>query len=230
MLKKKVKNINLRDATLDNASFAGIAGATYRNIPFNMEYRVVDDGDGGEKRKDLVGYSAVFNKEFKTEFYSWTFIEKIASGAFANALTKSDTRALFNHDANFVLGRNTSGTLRMSEDKRGLAIEVDLPDTQLVRDLVSAPMKRGDITQMSFAFTVTVQEWRFFDDKPDERDIKEVKLFDVSPVTFPALEGTDVALASRSASKEIHIKSSLPSGQVQTRLKKLNLLAKEVTL
>ncbi|MCT7656157.1 HK97 family phage prohead protease [Oceanimonas sp. NS1] len=61
-------------------------------------------------------------------------------------------RALFNHDPNFVLGRTRSGTLALSVDADGLRYEIDPPDTQTVRDLVLAPLARGDITGSSFAF------------------------------------------------------------------------------
>lgn len=194
---KKVNNINLRDATLDNAPFAGIAGATYRNMPFDMKYRVVDDGAGGEARKDLVGYSAVFNKEFKTEFYSWTFIEKIAPGAFANALTKSDTRALFNHDANFPLAREGAlgAGLVMREDEVGLWSEISPSDTSFARDL-EILIADGVIKEQSFAFTIKRERWE--EDNEERivtRTILEIgELFDVSPVTFPAYKQTSISL------------------------------------
>ena len=170
------------------------------------------------------GHAAVFN-EFADIF---GFRERILPGAFTEAINRDDVRALFNHDSNFVLGRNKSGTLRMSEDSKGLAVEIDMPDTQLIRDMVTEPINRGDVSQMSFAFRVVQDEWRHFDDKPDERDIKEVRLYDVSPVTYPAYEGTDVALASRSRSLEGQ-KQNVPNGKINLFRKRLNLKMKEVT-
>ena len=190
-----------------------------RTYNANLEFRADDNGKGGK----ITGHAAVFN-EFAEIF---GFKERILPGAFTNAIRNDDVRALFNHDSNFVLGRNKSGTLRMSEDKRGLAIEVDMPDTQLIRDMVLEPINRGDVSQMSFAFRVTQEEWRHFEDKPDERDIKEVRLYDVSPVTYPAYEGTDVALASRSKSLEAQKKPVSCSGKNKMLLRKLNLKEKE---
>jgi hypothetical protein len=86
--------------------------------------------------------------------------------------------------------------LRLVEDDRGLAIEVDAPDTQMIRDLVMAPIQRGDITQMSFGFSVVQdgQDWGEDGDGMMIRTLTKVRLFDVSPVTFPAYTATDVAV------------------------------------
>jgi len=146
------------------------------------------DGGDGEQRM-LKGHAAVFNKF--TELYG--FKEKIAPGAFASTLD-ADVRALFNHDPNIVLGRTKNGTLRMEEDKRGLAVEIDMPDTTIANDL-TVSIERGDISQMSFGFRVLREEW---DEKPKTpvRTLHEVELFDVSPVTFPAYPQTKVAVRS----------------------------------
>src|SRR5262249_28158590 len=124
------------------------------------------------------------------------FREQIAPGAFLEALEKDDVRALFNHDPNFVLGRTASKTCRLSEDQRGLAFECDLPDTQMVRDLAMAPISRGDISQMAFQFSVRPngQDWAKDDEGRVVRTLKKVRLFDVSPVTYPAYPATDVAV------------------------------------
>lgn len=121
------------------------------------------------------------------------FRERIAPGAFAKTITSADIRALWNHDANIVLGRNKSGTLRLSEDAAGLAFEVDMPDTQTVRDLVMSPIERGDVNQCSFGFYTVSDKWAKVDGEW-LRTLLEVELFDVSPVTYPAYQQTDVAV------------------------------------
>lgn len=150
---------------------------------------VRDDG------QTIAGYAAVFNSE--TDI-GGMFREKIAPGAFSPSLG-ADVRALWNHDTNHVLGRTKAGTLRLSEDDRGLAVEIDLPDTQAARDL-RENMRLGNVDGMSFGFRVTKQEWDETGDVP-VRTIEEVELFEVSAVTFPAYEDTEIALRSLDADR-----------------------------
>lgn len=147
------------------------------------------DGEGPHLR----GHAAVFNALSED---LGGFREQIMPGAFSDAITTDDVRALFNHDPNFVLGRNRSKTLTLSEDARGLAIDILLPDTQMVRDLVVAPIERGDVSQMSFGFSVRPggQDWAKDDEGRVVRTLKKLRLFDVSPVTYPAYPQTDVAV------------------------------------
>ena len=155
----------------------------YRVFP--LELRVSDD------KKKIRGYAAVFNQ--------WSedlggFREKIRPGAFSKTIKEADVRALFNHDPNYVLGRNKAGTLRLMEDDKGLEIEVDPPETQWARDLLIS-IDRGDINQMSFGFSTVKDEWG--GDKGEAtRELVEVKLFDVSPVTYPAYPQTVVGVRS----------------------------------
>ena len=140
--------------------------------------------------RTATGYAAVYNSIADIGGY---FNEQIAPGAFDGTLG-GDIRALFNHDTAHVLGRTIAGTLRLASDDRGLAVEIDMPDTAMARDL-TVSMTRGDISGMSFGFNVTKQTW-------DEsgpvilRTIEAVELFGVSIVTFPAYDATDVAVRS----------------------------------
>lgn len=149
------------------------------------------------------GYAAVFNSETVIGGKSWGFREKIAPGAFAEALKSSDVRALFNHDEDLVLGRLKAGTLRISEDERGLKVEIDPPDTQDARDLITK-MQRGDIDQMSFAFTMEggAQAWDESGDMPLRTIQKVGELLDVSIVTYPAYPDTEAAARSLAAVKK----------------------------
>lgn len=148
-----------------------------------LESRAEVDGN------KLVGYAAVFDQVVELGFGK----EQIAKGAFRDALKSgSDVRALFNHDPGQVLGRASAGTLRLSEDDYGLRFEVDLPETSLGRD-VRELVKRGDIRGASFGFIPGVE------DRVDgvRTHMQVADLIDVGPVTFPAYEGTDVAMRHR---------------------------------
>lgn len=140
----------------------------------------------------IVGHAAVFNQLSED---LGGFRELIQPGAFADAVQSDDVRALFNHDPNFVLGRSKSGTLLLSEDDQGLAIEISMPDTSFARDLVIS-MQRGDISQMSFGFRVKAggQSWGEDENGNIIRTLTSLKLYDVSPVTFPAYPQTDAAV------------------------------------
>ncbi len=129
------------------------------------------------------------------------FREIIAPGAFEET-NVSDVRGLFNHDSNFVLGRTKSETLRIKRVNEGLEYEIDVPDTQTIRDLVVEPIKRGDVSQSSFGFIIGRgnDSWDENEDGVLIRTIHKVReLFDVSPVTFPAYPDTTVGARGRDA-------------------------------
>lgn len=168
-----------------------------------------DDEARGDGPGTIEGYAAVFHDESDpgTEYKLWddrdmVAVERIARGAFKRAIEeKEDCRALFNHDPNLgVLGRVSSGTLRLEEDEKGLRYEADLPDTTLARDLATS-IERGDINGSSFGFVVRAESWRQ-DEAPDGRiravrTIEDVELLDVSPVTYPAYGATTAGARSR---------------------------------
>jgi hypothetical protein len=140
----------------------------------------------------LVGYAALVNEETIVQGFA-PYRERIAPGAFLTAIVENDVRALFNHDPNFVLARTRGGTLRLVEDARGLRYEADLNADDPQAMSIWAKVKRGDVSQSSFGFTVKRQEW---EEVPAPglplRTILEVELFDVSPVTYPAYTRTSV--------------------------------------
>jgi uncharacterized protein len=158
-----------------------------------MQAPEVRKADGG---MTLRGYAAVFNSETDIGGY---FRETIAPGAFADSVD-GDVRALVDHDSGRVIGRTKAGTLRMVEDERGLAVEIDLPDTSDGRDL-AALVERGDIDGMSFGFAVRKEEW---DETvvPPKRTIRAVELFEVSAVTWPAYADTTLAMRSLGKSEK----------------------------
>lgn len=140
----------------------------------------------------IEGHALVFDSWSETLGGIFPFKEKVRAGAFKKSIESDDIRALFNHDPNYVLGRNKSGTLELREDEKGLFVRIYPPDTSWANDL-SVSISRGDISQMSFGFVVLKDEWRT-EDNVDIRELFEVKLFDVSPVTFPAYTQTDVGI------------------------------------
>jgi len=152
-----------------------------------FEMRVMN-GDGEEQKPIITGHAAVFDKLSESLF---GFREKIAPGTFLKSIERDDIRALFNHDMNYVFGRNRSRTLRLEEDKKGLYIEIEPPDTGWARD-VEESIRRGDISQMSFGFETIKDEWHHEQGKESIRTLLEVKLFDISIVTFPAYPQTSV--------------------------------------
>lgn len=157
-----------------------------------MEKRIFATEIRAETNQDaptLNGYAAVFNELSQVLWGS--FREKIDKGAFANTLT-DDVRALWNHDTNLPLGRTKSGTLRLAEDAHGLRVEIDPPDTQAGRDAV-ASIKRGDVDAMSFGFDVLEDTWDRDADGMMIRTLRKIKLYEVSPVVFPAYPQTSIS-------------------------------------
>ncbi len=163
-----------------------------------IEWR--DSGDPARKTDTtLRGHAAVFSS-LSDDLGG--FRELIAPGAFRAALRSNpDVRLLLNHDPNYVLGRTASGTLELREDGTGLHVfaRVDR-NISWVEDLRSS-MQRGDIDQMSFAFTVDDEgdTWSVTDDGQAIRTIQPDgvrDLFDVSVVTYPAYEHTNADMRS----------------------------------
>lgn len=146
----------------------------------------------------VVGHAAVFNQEVSIGDY---FREVIRPGAFVNAIGRDDVPFLIEHEG-LPLARTRSGTLKLQEDSIGLRIEaeLDIEDPDVKR--IIPKMKRGDLDKMSFAFRAVRQEWFEPEDDIPLRILHEVDLGDVAIVTFPAYDGTDIALRSLTAKRE----------------------------
>lgn len=186
---------------------------------------------GGSSPGTVTGYPIVYGQE---TVISGLFREIIAPGAAKRLLDVDDVRALFNHDKNLVLGRSSSGTLALNEDGHGVRVRIDLPDTPTARE-VQELLRRGDISNGSFAFWPKTERWY-----PADRSglplvvVEELEhLYDVSVVTYPAYEGTamgagvidarddDRAMAGRIHLQELrqrHPGSLIPPRQVRERL------------
>jgi HK97 family phage prohead protease len=190
---------------------------------FGFEYRA---GKDAEKTGVLSGHAAVFNVETNIGGF---FREVVAPGAFLDSIQTDDVRALWNHDPNIVLGRNRAGTLRLQEDARGLAVEIDAPKSGMIHDLVVGPIERGDVSQMSYAFEALAEAWNL-DADPPIRTVTRVRLYDVSPVTYPAEPTTDVAARSleEARSHAEAIQASKTRGDLEIERRRLDLEESEI--
>ena len=170
----------------------------------NIEKRAATIEAAQEESRMVTGYAAVFDSDSED---LGGFIEQIERGAFKEAIERSDVRALFNHDNNFILARTASGTLKLYEDERGLKYEFEAPKTTAGNDLLEM-IKRGDISQSSFGFTVEEDDWSNRDGMAF-RKIKKVKsLYDVSPVTFHAYPAARVAVRKLEQLKQAELQAS----------------------
>jgi HK97 family phage prohead protease len=212
---KKAKADGKSDDDAEASAFAqanGVAGPNAKSLSaqiemrhsVNREVRMTARAEIRARKTDkgpmqLEGYAAMFGVPIVIRDWLGEFTEVVNSGCFSRCLEAgTDVRALFNHDVNCVLGRSQNNTLRLSEDQNGLHFEIDLPDTQVARDVHTLVM-RGDISQCSITFEVIEKEGQKWIEGKDadgndtlRRELIDVKLYDISPVTFPACPETGV--------------------------------------
>lgn len=141
----------------------------------------------------LAGHAAVFDSPADLG----PFVEVVRRGAFTRSLQRpGNILALYDHERRAILGRVSAGTLRLHEDDKGLAFELDLPDTSVGRDL-AVLVQRGDVTGCSFGFLVPDggDRWESRADKP-VRELRSVDLHEVTITPQPAYADTSVAVRS----------------------------------
>lgn len=165
-----------------------------RILTTEVELRQRDDGS-----EVITGYAIVFNRDSQD---LGGFIERVDPQAMTSA-NVSDVVALFNHDANIVLGR-TPDTLTLTTDNHGVRYEITPPNTTWAND-VKESIKRRDVRGSSFAFTTKSDSWA----KPTKKGDPYIRtitafdsIFDVSPVTYPAYKDTDTQIAKRELGME----------------------------
>ena len=165
-----------------------------------MEHRILKmknatTREAGGKRY-LEGYFAVFNEPYQV-FDGW--IETIERGAFARYLASGkDSKVLWNHDSNIVLGSTENGTATLREDETGLwgSVEINEGDQEAVN--AYARVSRGDVNGCSFGFEIARQEEWWDDDGMYRTKITEVDpLYEVSPCTFPAYTATSISARNK---------------------------------
>lgn len=165
-----------------------------------LEYRDAQE----DSPRIISGYAAVF-EEWSNPI--WWFKEKIQRDAFQDCdFTKCV--ACFNHNTDSILARYSSGTLKLEVDQVGLRFEFEVPNTTVGNDMYEL-VKRGDISQCSFAFVVEEDSWKYAEgNELDERTIVKIsQLWDVSLVTYPAYEGTSVDARSADFDKLLEKKN-----------------------
>ena len=177
-----------------------------RSVPVNFQTRSDDTGPV------IAGYFAVFNNP--TELWPGC-IEQIAPGAFASSLGL-DVRALIDHDTRLVIGRTVAGTLTLREDDTGLYGEIKINEHDSDAMNLYARVQRGDVSQCSFGFDIVAEDYVV---SPDGQTctwtIREVKLYEVSVVTFPAYDATSVS------ARDADSAASLKSTRLERRKKEL---------
>lgn len=159
----------------------------------NLELRA--EGEGST----LVGYASVFDSPSEP----MPFVEYVKRGAFTKTIKDgADVRLLIDHEG-VPLARTKSGTLSLQEDERGLRVEANLDPSNPDAARVMSALKRGDLSQMSFAFRTIKDSWN---SDRTVRELREVQLYDVSVVTYPAYESTVAEL--RTANETTNIEPS----------------------
>ena len=185
------------------------------------------DDSSGEKRTYIVGYAATFNQN---SVLLGDFIERISPTAFDILKTGKDeagkpieTRGLFNHDPNFLLGRYP-GTMNLSVDEKGLRYEILLPDSSYARDCAES-IRRGDLRGSSFSFVVSSdggEKWTYEGGQSIRTVLKVKSIVDCGPVTFPAYDSASCAIAKRSHTQFL---AKRPASQLSGRIASLKEFA-----
>ncbi len=170
------------------------------------------DEDG---KLSIEGYFAVFDSVYQI---APDMSESIAVGAFDNTLS-GDIRALINHDTTLVLGRTKANTLQLRTDSHGLWGHIDInPNDSDAMNLYNR-VQRGDVDQCSFGFDILNEETDFREDGSVHWTIKEVRLYEVSPCTFPAYEETHIASRAKERDELVKRKSEAWREKMLKKLK-----------
>jgi HK97 family phage prohead protease len=163
-------------------------------------------GDVQASGRTIIGRAVVFGSPSRD---LGGFVEVIRPEAVDRTLREGiDVRALVDHDPAKVLGRTTAGTLRLAKDDHGLRVEIDMPATTYGNDVLES-VSRRDVSGMSFSFAVVRPGGERFEPRNGQvtRVITDMLIQEISIVTFPAYEATDVQVARRA------LLAAIPAGQ-----------------
>ena len=194
-------------------------GIERRTIAKDCEVRMIGDdeegvGEGVSKAgSQISGVAAVFGSIYDM---GW-FTEEIAPGALDGA-DMSEVVALFNHDTNIPLARNSAGTLTLKIDAQNFAYSFSPPNSPNGENILEA-IRRGDVKQSSWGFTIDSDKWETRNGKDHRTITKVAKVWDVSPVTFPANAETNVVEDSLRARRDAFLNEiKLPENTTNSTL------------
>ena len=191
-----------------------------------QEMRAID-----ETNRTVSGYAAIFDSEIEINSIFGTFREKISRGAFDESIKEGRVLAVWNHNTDLVLGSQRNNSLSLLEDDKGLRFDLNIANTTYGRDAFEN-IRNGNVSGMSFGFTVKKQSWVEEKNKDPLRNIEKVNLYEVSPTGFPAYPATSVsARSSDEIFKEfldIQEKQKVQSENVQILIQRAKLLEKEL--
>ncbi len=164
-------------------------------------------------KKVIAGYGAVFydQNDEGTEYELYPGLsERVMPGCFDRCVREQqDVRGLFNHEPDNLLGRTSSGTMRLSIDRRGIRYEIDYDPNDPDHQRVKAKMDRGDLTGSSFSFRIVKQVFTYndsqggSDDEDDIRELQDVDVLDMGPVSFPAYQSTTTGVRAEGDLAEV---------------------------
>ncbi|WGM09191.1 HK97 family phage prohead protease (plasmid) [Arsenophonus nasoniae] len=164
----------------------------------NIEIRTANFAS---QEKNLTGYAVKWHS--LSGLMGNSFRERFAPYAFRNSLNKdSDVLALWEHDPKSLLGRTTSGTLTLNEDDTGLSFSLNLPDTQLGKDVLKM-VERGDIQGMSFGFCAIEDNWDT-STEPYVRTVNRAELKEITITSQPVYSESTIEIAKRSLYQSIN--------------------------
>jgi HK97 family phage prohead protease len=173
-----------------------------RSHPGRVELRAAPNG-----ARRIYGYAARF-EELSEDLGGW---REIIDPGFFDGVMSDDVRALWQHEPAYVLGRTAAGTAWLTLDEAGLRYEADPPATGWANDAL-ASIERGDVSESSFSFYVAEDRWDVVGNVVIRRLLKAERLFDVSPVTFPAYPTTSIAVSQRAA----ELRAQLPATPISS--------------
>jgi HK97 family phage prohead protease len=162
------------------------------------------------------------------------FVEVIRRGAFRRSLETGQGRnlvALFNHNTDLILGRRSNGTLKVREDSRGLAFELDIAPTSTGNDVLKL-LRRADVVGCSFRFGTVKDAWKRGATKDDLpfRELLEVEIDEITLTPMPAYESTSVSIARSSAAHRLLLADGAAAARRAARLRLARLKGAELSM